>query len=479
MPEGEHRERGQGSRSEPDEPIQAFLDRAKAAAEAIRAAPGVHVVAHIDADGLTSAAIAVQMLRRAGIPESLEFVKSLTPDELARIGAAGHDFILFTDLGSGMADHIKDWRCAVADHHHMGADFPAHLNPRLFGLPGEACSGAGCAYFLARALDPRNTDLAALAVVGAVGDLQDMDECRLTGLNRLILDDGKRAGVLEWRLDARYFGRETRPVFKMLQYSDDPRIPGVSGDEQAAMRFLQALGIELRNDQGWRRWVDLSPEERRRILSAATILATRAQGAEAAKRMIGEVYVLPRESSGTPLRDAKEFATLLNSTARYGEGGVGMAVCLGDREEEYRKALSLLRGHRQNLVSGMQLAQLKVEEREMLQYFDAGEGIRDTIVGIVAGMMYGQGARRDLPIVAFAHSEEGKTKVSARAPRELVTRGVSLSRAVGEAAQAIGGSGGGHDGAAGATIPRGKEQAFLAELERILKRQLSAPPVPK
>ncbi|HVL87987.1 MAG TPA: DHH family phosphoesterase [Candidatus Thermoplasmatota archaeon] len=455
--------------------VEGFLRRAAETAEAIRRAPRVHVVSHIDADGLTSASIAVSMLRRAGIPHDLEFVKSITPSELERIRAAAHPFVLFTDLGSGSADVLKDWTCAVADHHQMGADFATHLNPRLFGLGGESCSGAGSAYFIARALDPANVDLAALAVVGAVGDLQDADACRLTGLNRVILEDGRRAGVVEWRLDARWFGRETRPVYKMLQYADDPLLPGVSGSDQAAMRFVQDQGVALRERETWRRWTQLSLEERRAILSAAAVRVTRTRGAAEARRMIGEVYVLSREAPGTPLRDAKEFATLLNSTARYGEGPTGLAVCLGDRDAGYRKALSLLRGHRQNLVSGVQLAQLKVERREIVQWFDAGESIRDTIVGIVAGMMYGAGASRELPIVGFARASETETKVSARAPRELVLQGVVLSQAVGEAAREVGGSGGGHDGAAGATIPLGKEPEFLERLESVLKRQLSKP----
>ncbi|MDI6887894.1 MAG: DHHA1 domain-containing protein, partial [Candidatus Thermoplasmatota archaeon] len=42
-----------------------------------------------------------------------------------------------------------------------------------------------------------------------------------------------------------------------------------------------------------------------------------------------------------------------------------------------------------------------------------------------------------------------------------------------KAAQVVGGIGGGHNIAAGATIPKGSEEEFLNEVERVIKEQLS------
>lgn len=457
--------------------MEALLTRIDTAAQRLARARDVLVVAHIDADGLTAGSIADLLLERAGIEHQVRFVKSLTPEELKAAKDANHELTLFVDLGSGIADQLQDLETIICDHHHTGLDFPLHLNPRLFGLDGgTTASGAGMTYLLARALDATNKDLAALAIVGAVGDLQDLQARRLTGLNRdIILADAREAKVVEPHLDTRLFGRESRPVHKMLQYSDDPHLPGLSGRE-ACLRFLQDLGVPSGNGEQWRRWIDLTQEERRRVLSAlATHLLRAGRGAEAARRLVGEAYLLTRETVGTPVHDAKEFATLLNSTARYGRADIGLAVCRGDRDAKFREALGLLKDHRANLVSGLQLIRERgITTLTTLQYFDAGDQIRDTVVGIVAGMLYGQeGVRRDLPIVGFAHAEDGKTKVSARANRDLVKRGVHLSNALGSAAKSVEGFGGGHDVAAGATIPRGREQEFLASLEAHLATQLA------
>ncbi|MBI4394356.1 MAG: DHH family phosphoesterase [Euryarchaeota archaeon] len=416
------------------------------------------------------------MLDRAGVTNEIEFVKSLTDTELARLKAEAPEFVLFVDLGSGASERLSPLQAAVADHHHFGVDFPLHLNPRIFGLDGNrTLSGSGATYLIARALDPDNTDLAALAIVGAVGDLQDSDDGRLVGVNRFILEEGRARGVLDVSLDVRFFGRESRPLGKFLQFADNPAIPGVSGREDAAFRLLEGLGIRLREGVRMRRWIDLSQVEKRLIVTKlADELLSKGAPPGSVERLIGEAYSLPRETLGSHLHDAKEFATLLNSTARYARAEIGLAVGLGDRGEAYREALSLLRGHRGHLVSGLEhVRKAGIFERKNIQYFHAGSAIRDTVVGIVAGMMFNsEGVRRDIPMIAFANDEEGKVKVSARATRALTERGVNLSAAIGKAAATVDGAGGGHDVAAGATIPAGAEERFLDAMDAAVGEQL-------
>jgi RecJ-like exonuclease len=114
-----------------------------------------------------------------------------------------------------------------------------------------------------------------------------------------------------------------------------------------------------------------------------------------------------------------------------------------------------------------------VTVEEHVQWFDAGTRIRETIVGIVAGMAVGaSGIRGDVPILAFAEKSADEVKVSARGSHVLVRQGLDLSTVMREASRAVGGDGGGHDVAAGATIPAGTREAFLAEADRIVGEQL-------
>ena len=450
-------------------------------ADIIRRHNKLKVVTHIDADGICAGAVASMALDRAGIEWDVEFVKQLDPETVDKLrGSMNGGLVWFTDLGSGQLEMLKGIDCVISDHHTPSGetDIPS-VNPHLHRLSGALeLSGAGAAYLVAREMDGANIDLAALAIVGAIGDMQDGQNCRLTGINREIMEDGKRAGVLDWAVDIRYFGRETRPVHKMLQYSSDPAISGITGSEQGALAFLQALGIPLKDGEDWRSWTMLDRDERRKIASALVQRAiSDGTGHRMAKRIVGEAYTLIAEAPGTELHDAKEFSTLLNSCGRHNKAPLGLRVCRGDRSEGLTRALSLLQGHRRSLVEGIQFVKEKgVEKRKYLQHFHAGTAIQDTLVGVVAGMLLGSGeagADPSLPMIAFAVSEDGKgVKVSARAARALVEKGLDLSLVMKAASAAVGGSGGGHNVAAGGMIPEGAEERFLEAAGNVISDQI-------
>ncbi|MEF8886362.1 MAG: DHH family phosphoesterase [Haloarculaceae archaeon] len=516
-------------------PVPALEERAAACAERLLAAEEVLLASHIDADGLTSAAIAATALRRAGVTFETVFKKQLDETEIASIAAREEETVLFTDFGSGQLDVIAaheragDFTPVIADHHQPAdADTEYHLNPLLEGIDGASeLSGAGASYVLARALGETtsgslseqrtesvasreqdaatdgsatemragsdtpatdggavaagadaaaadNRDLAGLAVVGAVGDMQAVGG-ELVGANRGIVEEGVEAGVLAEGTDLAFYGKQTRPLPKLLEYASEVRIPGVSNDQRGAVSFLQGLDLDLKEGGEWRRWVDLTDDERQQVASALVQHAlSRGVPSDRVEDLVATTYTLVVEDPGTELRDASEFSTLLNATARYERADVGLAVCLGDREDALERARHLLRTHRRNLSEGIRLIEDRgVERAEHIQYFDAGEEIRETIVGIVAGMALGvDGVDGDRPIVAFARKSEGETKVSGRGTGRLVGRGLDLSVVMREAARSVGGDGGGHDVAAGATIPAGSEEAFVEAADDLVADQI-------
>ena len=457
--------------------MEQLLKRARECAHAIEKQDEILIVSHVDADGLASAGIICGALDRIEKGYEVKIVKQLDPSVFLDISSA--EAVIFTDLGSGSLDLIDDLGplCVIADHHQPAgrSDTALHLNPHLFGFNGATdLSGSGATYLIARALG-ENADLADLAVVGAVGDLQHVREGRLRGVNRLILDEAEKHAVVAAEKDLQAFGRQTRPIHKLLEYASNPYIPGITGNSDQILGFLTSLNIELKEGGKWKKWIDLSSIERRTIISAL-IQRCLAQGMppEIIQNLVGEVYTLLKEERGTALRDASEYATLLNATARYGFEKIGVAVCMGDREGSYRKANELLLVHRENLARGLNyVKQSGVTTLSNLQYFHAGDNILETIVGIVAGMCKNlDGVDRHLPIVGLANSEEG-VKVSARGTQTLVQRRLNLARAMSEAANSVGGVGGGHDIAAGATIPEGTETEFLKHLNQLVGLQLS------
>ena len=432
------------------------------------------VVSHIDADGLTSAAIMGKALEKEGIEYKTRFVKQLDLPSLNEIADMNPELVIFTDLGSGMLDAIVslNLNAVIIDHHQPQGVYEYHLNPHLFGTNGATeISGSGVTYLVASELG-ENGDLAALAVVGAVGDLQHVKHGQLIGMNRQILENGASSGILRYEKDLLLFGKQTRPIFKLLQYSADPYLPGITGSEDASIEFLKKIGIRQHGEK-WRRWIDMEVKEKQQIVSALMQFGlSRGMPGYRIERLVGEVYTLLREREGTEVRDASEYSTLLNSTARYDHADIGLAVCMGDRDKKYDEACTLLNEHRKNLVEGLNLVKEQgLIKMENLQYFDAGNKIRETIVGIVAGMSMSFVNNRNLPIIAFADAEGG-IKVSSRGNQELIRKGLNLGIAIGEAARSAGGTGGGHDIAAGAFIPGDSKQEFLRILNNKIGLQI-------
>ncbi len=470
-----------------------FTAAATKAALALRAAKNVLVVGHNDADGLSSTAIASISLERAGVPHRTENVKKLDQVTLNQLNHAPEDMIWLVDLGSGYINSITRPSVVIADHHMpepnagTGRTLESfdlyHINPHLYGLNGsQEISGAGVTYTIAKAMDQDNKDLAVLAIIGAVGDFQENQDARLIGFNRTILKDAVSSGRLRCVEDLRLFGRCSRPIAKMFEFANDPVLPGMTGDFSRCSLMLYELEIIPKHNGRWRCWEDLEPWERSAIIgyiddrySHDPSLRDRIM-----TRLVGEVYNMVDEDI-PELGSAKEFATLLNACGRYGEQDqsnfeVALQVMKGDRDLGLMRALRHQANHRRNLASGIDLVlnDIGVETRECYTFFDAGSRIPDTIVGIVAGMVLGSGKiPDDRPIVAMADSENDEVKVSARGTKDLVAKGLDLSHVMRFCAATVGGAGGGHDIAAGATVPAEDREIFLDQVNSVIKFQLN------
>lgn len=454
--------------------LKGLISRARKLIGLVKKQKEILIVTHIDADGITSGAIAKKALDRMGIENDIFFAKQLDSDYIEEI-ADRNVFVWFTDLGSGQLDMIgeKNIDYCITDHHIPQGYSIYQLNPHDFNVDGSyELSGATTTYLMAVQMG-LNYDLAPIAITGAVGDLQDSRKGKLVGVNREIMKSAVKNGYLAAVKDIRLFGKQTRPVYKMLEYSYDPFLPGISGNEKLSLEFMNRLGVPPEDSTGWRRWIDLTREEKVAMASEIVKACVYSNyNFNMIKRLVGETYILLIEEEGTELRDAMEFSTLLNATARYDDADTGLKVCLGDRGDAFKKAKSLLLNHRKNLSNGIRLVdEIGINEMDYLQYFHAEDKILDTIVGIVAGMCFSKANLRK-PIIAFANKNGEEVKVSARATQRIVARGVNLANALKVASEKFGGKGGGHNIAAGATIPAGSENKFLKELDQIISKQV-------
>jgi len=467
---------------------EAFLSSLEPAVEMLRrhveAGDTIRIVTHSDADGIAAGGILSETVRRLGVGFRTTCEKRVDEKMVEAVAAERPPLVIFSDLGSGYLDmfkeHLSGSDVIVLDH-HLPVEAEAlnivHVNPLLHGLDGaRGISGAGVAYLFSRRVDDGNVDLSPLGIVGALADQQDKGEKKtLLGMNRLVEAEAKEAGLLETRVDLIFYGYETRPLARALAYTTTPFIPGLSGREDRCLAFLKEAGIELKKDGRWRALRDLSEEEKRSLFSALSKhLIYEGCDADAVYDLIGTIYTLTAEEAWTPMRDGREYASLLNACARMEKPGLGLAICLGDRDEAMKEAEDTLDEYRRQIAEYLDWVREggRIEEMENIYALRAQSDINDRIIGVVASILLSTGILKEQkPIVAWARAEEGLIKVSARATEEMAKRGIDLGAVMMEAAEKFEGRGGGHDIAAGAFLPEEHERQFLEMVDDLVEKQ--------
>jgi single-stranded DNA-specific DHH superfamily exonuclease len=110
-----------------------------------------------------------------------------------------------------------------------------------------------------------------------------------------------------------------------------------------------------------------------------------------------------------------------------------------------------------------------IEEKKHATYAMAGDLVSEDIISNVISIVSRSGyVSEHKPVFAFVNTEDGDIKISARLG-DNEDKGYGLNDIIAKASMEMGGEGGGHKFAAGATIPKGSEQMFINRMEEILK----------
>tara|TARA_Y100000310_G_C20662382_1_gene805475 strand:+ start:602 stop:2032 length:1431 start_codon:yes stop_codon:yes gene_type:complete len=437
----------------------------------------VKIVGNLDSDGITSVSILMKALSRKDVKFSVSIIEQINEKILEELSRENYEKIFFVDLGSGCLKAISEVlksKVYVLDHHipdiiEKKIGNVVHVNPHLFGIDGtKSISAAGVTYFFAKSLDENNIDLAYLGLIGAIGDIQE--EMGFKDLNEKILEDALASGEVQVKETFRFYGAYSKPMHKVLEYSTNPYIPGVTGNEKGAIKFIEELGIKLKYGKEYRKISSLSKEEFETLFVA--IESSKISDSE--DPLIGPVFLLKKENIGSIKKDLREFSTLLNSCGRMNCSSLGVSVCLGD-EKMAKKAMDILRDYRKEIIDALNWFYNakkgeRVIEKEGFVIILAEGNIRDKIIGTLASILsksniYKQGT----VIVSTAYTLEGNIKSSFRICGR-VGKTVDLRKVVKDIiASGVGGLGGGHRLAAGGIFPQEKEKEFIDSTISVLE----------
>jgi len=455
-----------------DESLSLFKDKIS---DCIRSKKSISVTTHIDCDGLTSGSIITKALIRAGAKCTVRTSKEFSKNVVESFRADSRDFHIVTDLGGGFAKELDktladNW--IVLDHHQIPdeeIDNQNVINSWKYGIDGgvDICAG-GMAYLASMALDEKNSDLSAIAIVSALGDRQDQGERKsFTGKNFEIANTAKEIGLVDIDLDLLLVGRETRPLPDALAFTSQPFIEGLTWNRDACFSLLNSSGIKLKEEGRWRVPAELTEDEKRQVIESITKFASGKNTTEIMTELIGYTYTFPREDSRGFLRDGREFSTMLNSCGRINHSGVGMAVCMGDRNKILREAEAILINYRKMIREYMNILsneRWRISESETCVMVNGEDIVPETMTGTISSLIAGSPKNSGKIVILRTKGEENTIKFSSRKSFGCKSD-INLSELMRTGAKKFDGIGGGHNAAAGAKITKDKLDEFLNYLE--------------
>lgn len=411
----------------------------------------VIVISHFDADGISSAGIMVQALKREDIDFSLKIIKRLDKEFIQKISP--DEILMFLDLGSGSLDELKILNnfVFVLDHHEIVQDIPANImmiNPQLHSK--QKISSSGLVYLFCREMNKKNKDLAKLAIIGMIGDTLDKE---IDKLNHEILNDGeikKKRGILIYP--------STRPINLALEFSSNPFIPGVTGNPAGIIELLREAGILPENGK-YKTLLEINEEEMERLVTTISLRNPEISS----KDLVGEIFLIKLFNK---LEDVREICAKINACSRYGQPEVALQMCM-EIPRAKKRADAIHIKYRQSLIDGIRsISQIEKIEEESFVIINAKDRIKDTMIGTVTSIITNSPLyRRGTSIFSLAYDHEDSTKIKVSA-RSVGREGRNLREVLSRVVNEVGGEVGGHEFAAGCTFSRDKEKDFIESIKK-------------
>jgi RecJ-like exonuclease len=440
-----------------------LLSRISSAAAEIGRHSEIRVISHYDADGISSAGVICNALLQKKRRFQATLLKSLDEKIIKTLEADGCECLIMADMGSSYLKELEALECKVIvlDHHSLQGDSDKviYLNPHLTGVDGMiGCSASAICMLVATAMAEINWHLLPVAFAGIVGDRQHIRG--LSGVNEYLLQEGMKRNIVQVQQGSLLPGGVLKDS---ISTSIDPYIVGVSGNEKGAKDLLTEADVPPDSKLD-----DLSENAKRKL---ASLLALRLlkQGCSLTtlEELAHDRYYFPEWNI-----TASDLASLFNACGRTDHEGVGLGCAMRDLRS-VDEATKLSREYKKSVLMALQSIEGKgLSKLEHIQHFYSEN---PSLSGMVCGLTMQYLGDKDKPTIALSVAG-GSTRISSRATFDVLAKGVDLSTALREAAASVGGVGGGHAIASGATIPRGKEGEFLKKLNDLVGAQKAKKP---
>jgi RecJ-like exonuclease len=447
----------------------------------------IAVLTHYDSDGLAAGGAMSRFLLKSEKLFILRSTHMLSEDVLNSFFSIRAKTFLILDMGSGDLKLIyKKWKknggrlLIIIDHHKIQEEIPEDtrvniLNPELYGFDGGRIGSTSilCSLVGYYGLGEKDKYFLEIGVVGASGDMQIQNG--VEGINNFLLKLAEENGVVKKEREFVFFIHNKLPVFKAIVNNLVPYIPGFTYREDVGLNIVRKAGIKMRKRGGEYITLDeISEEEKSKLLEIITkYIASLGIDELDTSSFLTDVYYLPLEKDPV-LLTAMDFSNLLSSCGRLDREDIGISIASGARGRVLEIGKSILVERKKILAKYLERAEKSLEQIDGVIYLidflnsDFSPKFSGTISTIFSKSL----KYKDKVIVVLSEDEEGNIKISSRAPREFVENGFDLSRVMKKLAETYGGRGGGHNIAAGASLPTTARKDVKIKIKEIVLEEM-------
>lgn len=419
----------------------------------------IQVISHFDTDGITSATIMIQALKKLDKKFSLKVIKSLEKNFILQLPKDKP--ILFLDLASGSLECIEKAglkNVFIIDHHEIDKkliqkEIPENIEIINSYFYKKNISSSGLTYLFCKKINSENKKFVKLAILGMVGDRLEKG---IYELDEEILNNDEikiKKGLLIYP--------STRPINRTLEFCSNPYIPEVTGNAKGVLKLLRECNIKS-IDGKYKCLLEFNHEEMSKLITAILLRNPQSKN----EKIIGDIFLLKFFNK---LEDARELSAIINACSRSGESNIAIQLCM-EISEIRKKAESIYAKHKQSLIAGLKfiLETEKIEGKGFV-IINAKNNIRDTILGTITSIVASSPLYDEGTIITTMAQYDDKIKVSARS---VGRNGRNVREILNNVIKIVGGEIGGHEFAAGCIVAQNKEWEFINILKKNLEIEL-------
>ena len=369
----------------------------------------IFILSNSTVDGLVGSAILLSSIHNSNGNTTIRCINSSKVEdfkiELMKVVDEKHDFYVFVDFDSNFFDLITS---LIQESYYLFVNSDSRnldqiiekdkavtfVNPWIWQRDSDKenkHTSSSLTYLIAKNFDRKIIHSSFLPIVAAFSkniDFNNIDQTELKEILQSALD----LNLIERKKGLNFGVSETTPIVDAIENNTAHFIKGVTWNKENSIKIIEKSGIQITDNQRIRTWNELEDEDFNKIFNAIEKYIEencyhKNKSDDNIKEMkkrnrdllFGYNYILTNEETGSILKNIGSFSKSLDLCVRNQTFGLGLSICLGERDDAMMQVKNQIIDH-DNLIKSVSN---KIFDEKWRFYDDKetiyvnGEGILD------------------------------------------------------------------------------------------------------